>query len=357
MLRLRHLVTLSALASLFSLAAQSQSPSAAPEFLYASGFQSEIFGFRIAPNGAIDPVPGTAFGTIGGRPLGIGATSDGKFLYVAETDSNLIEGFAISPRGRLRSLGATPSGLNPSSVALAPSGKFLYVGNEDANISAYKVHTQTGAITEIPGSPFGSAYSPFQIIVDPTGKYLFAGCVDYVQSFSINQATGELTLISTVPSGSSETWIAVDKTNRFLYAASNSNTGDLYGYDVNPWTGSLTLLSGFPFSTNISQREATSSVSNGFIYIAQNFNGGEIAVYSSDPKTGALAPVSGSPFVAGQSSLAVAVDPQGSFVYSADLYAQSLIGFVVNRTTGALTQLPVSRSIPYPWALVSVVHQ
>jgi len=349
--------TLIALLTAAATASAQTAPTTAPEFLYATGLGSEVYGYRVAPNGALTPVPGIAFGTQGGYPLALGATSDGKFLYVAESASNLIEGFAISPRGRLRSLGAIPSGTNPSSVALTPSGKFLYVGNEAYNISAYKVHTQSGAISEIPGSPFPSGYSSFQLIVDPTGRFLFAGSFDNVWAFSIDQATGALTLIDTVAAGSSETWIAMDKTAKFLYAASNASTGDFYGFGINSTTGSLTLLPGFPFYTGVSQREAASVVQNGFIYIAQNYNGGEVAGYTSDPTTGALTPVPGSPFTAGQTALAVAIDPSGRFVYTADYYAESLIGFAVNQSTGALTPLSGSESIYAPWALITVTQE
>jgi 6-phosphogluconolactonase (cycloisomerase 2 family) len=352
-----HFLKATLIALLTTAAAAQTAPTTAPEFLYATGFSSAVYGYRIAPNGALSPVPGTAFGTQGGRPLALGATSDGKFLYVAEYDTDLIEGFAISPRGRLRSLGAIPSGTNPASVALTPSGKFLYVGNEAYNISAYKVHTQNGAISEIPGSPFPANYSSFQLIVDPTGRFLFAGSYDTASAFSIDQATGALTLIDSVAAGSSETWIALDKTSKFLYAASNAGTGDFYGYGINSTNGSLTLLPGFPFYTGVSQREAASVVQNGFIYIAQNYNGGEVAGYTSDTTTGALTPIPGSPFTAGQTAYAVAIDPSGRFVYSADYSANSLIGFSVNQSTGALTPLTVSESIYAPWAIISVTQK
>jgi len=336
-------------------------PTTAREFVYVSG-NSPIYGYYIQPNGGLAAVPGAEFGTIGARPVGLAASPDGRFLFATEIDSNLVEAFAVSPRGRLRSLGAFPTGNNPLSIAVSPSGKFLFVGNVyssggNCNISVYEIHTSTGALSEVPGSPFPSEYYPDELAVDQRGRYLLSANWGTVSSFAIDQNTGALTLIQNVPSGSSETWLALDKSNRFLYAQSNASTGEVYGYGINPWNGSLTLLPSFPFSTNVSQRWATSVTQNYFIYVAQNFNTGEVAGYVTNPNTGALASVPGSPFQAGSGTLAVAEDPEGRFVFAADYYSQDLMMYSVDAVTGALSPLPSTQSVSYPWAIVAVEQQ
>jgi 6-phosphogluconolactonase (cycloisomerase 2 family) len=76
---------------------------------------------------------------------------------------------------------------------------FLYVENGDNTIAAYSI-AQSGALTELDGSPYGSnTNSPgdFSIAVDPKGPYVFAtGSVsDNVAIFSIG-AGGSLTSVS-----------------------------------------------------------------------------------------------------------------------------------------------------------------
>ncbi len=177
-----------------------------------------------------------------------------------------------------------------------------------------------------------------------------------MSQFSINPNTGAPTLIGNFPSGSSETWVAVDRSGKFVYAASNADTGDLYGYSIN--ASGLQLLSGFPVFTSVSQRWAATDPRSDFIYIAQNLNGGEIAGYSSDPTTGVLTAVPGSPVASGQTSLAIAVDSEGEFLYSVDYNGQSLLGYRIDSATGALSPIVGAQySTGYSWAVVVVTKQ
>ncbi len=326
----------------------------APRYVYVSGY-SPIYAFRVGPLGRLQALPSS--GTSGSSPLGIAATSNGRYLYAAEYDSNIVEGFAITSTGRLRSIGTAPAGSNPLSVVATPSGKFLYIGNaSSSNISGYKLNAQTGGLNELPGSPFPSGYYPSELAVDAHSRFLFAANNTSVSQFSINEQTGALTLIGNFPSGSSETWVALDKSGKFVYAANNSPTGDLYGYEISG--EGLQLLSGFPIITNISQRWAASDAEADFVYIAQNNGQGEIAGYSVDSATGALTAVPDSPIISGQSSIAIALDSTGEFLYSVDYYGQTVQGYSINSTTGALSVItgadyPVSQ----PFAVTVVAQQ
>jgi len=52
--------------------------------------------------------------------------------------------------GTLTSNGTVPAGLSPTSIAIDPSGKFAYVANAGSNnVSMYSIDAATGALTLI----------------------------------------------------------------------------------------------------------------------------------------------------------------------------------------------------------------
>lgn len=89
----------------------------------------------------------------------------------------------------------------------------------------------------------------------------------------------------------------------------------------------------------------------GFLYVA-NVGSNTISGYSMDATTGALTPMAGSPFNAGSLPERIAVDPSGKFMYVTndnpnDQFGLpgTVSGFVIDSATGALT--PVQGS-PFP---------
>jgi len=68
--------------------------------------------------------------------------------------------------GVMTSLGpATGPRSGRAAFTIEASGKFAYVGNMDlGNVSAYRVDAATGALTEIPGSPFATGALPHSLV-------------------------------------------------------------------------------------------------------------------------------------------------------------------------------------------------
>ena len=94
---------------------------------------------------------------------------------------------------------------------------YMYVAlQEDDKISVFTIDAQTGKITpqvdvSLPGGPFTLAISPDR-------KFLYAGCRDtpQISSFEINQTTGGLTQNGTVSVEAWPTYIATDRTGKFV---------------------------------------------------------------------------------------------------------------------------------------------
>jgi 6-phosphogluconolactonase (cycloisomerase 2 family) len=90
----------------------------------------------------------------------------GKFLYVADQQSNQVSGYSISSStGTLTAL-STPTistGVNPVWLAIHPGGLNLYVANNGAaSISAYTINATSGVLGVV-GSPFATGGQPSAI--------------------------------------------------------------------------------------------------------------------------------------------------------------------------------------------------
>jgi 6-phosphogluconolactonase (cycloisomerase 2 family) len=131
-------------------------------------------------------------------------TDDGINQAVQELRVDAITGTvtllgSVSPG--LGTLAQTPALV---SLAVHPSGNFVYTGTGDflpGAISLFTVDPATGLLTWVSNTSAGLD-SPVSLAIEPSGKYLYAANLDAsnVTEFSINAATGALTLIGTVSS-------------------------------------------------------------------------------------------------------------------------------------------------------------
>jgi hypothetical protein len=66
------------------------------------------------------------------------------------------------------------------------------VNETDGSISGYSISSSSGALTQIPGSPFVSDRA--ELVADPSGKYLYDSTYEGILDFNIDPETGALTL-------------------------------------------------------------------------------------------------------------------------------------------------------------------
>jgi hypothetical protein len=89
----------------------------------------------------------------------------------------------------------------PSSVD--PSGKFAYVLNlRRRQHFAYAFDAETGAFSEVAGSPFGAGTAPYSstfLTVDSTGKFAYVSSLKAVSVYAIDAGTGALSEVSGSP--------------------------------------------------------------------------------------------------------------------------------------------------------------
>ncbi len=286
---------------------------------------NNISAFTISPTtGALTPVPGSPF--VGGiYPISVSIDSTGKFLYTADSggDANLntISEFSIdATTGALTPISQAPCA-SPSSpeglanaVVMDPIAGFLYGSNPAGSVCAFSINSQ-GALEAVTGSPYAlnAMLDPRAVAVDPFGKFLYTA--NYaggdVSAFGITPGSGALTQVQGSPfsigagTGYGDPGsLAVDPLGRFLYVADFG--GGISGFSINPSTGALSMLSGFPFSAQVAGVTSLAVDPSGqFLYLTNSIgqppNGSpatSISAYAINETTGVLTSITGSPYPA-----------------------------------------------------------
>jgi 6-phosphogluconolactonase len=130
--------------------------------------------FGQSPTGAPAGTAWLYIGTYTGSPGPRGRSGMGIYLCAL----NLFTGELTVVRlaaPALPATGTNPSTASPSTIALDPTGTHLYAGNEygpPGAVSAYAIDRLTGALTLLNGQPTLGA--PAHVSVDESGKYLFS---------------------------------------------------------------------------------------------------------------------------------------------------------------------------------------
>ena len=220
----------------------------------------------------------------------------------------------------------------------------LYVANRVSNdVSAYTIDASTGALSEVPGSPFAAGIGPISVTVDPGGKFAYvanggsSNFTDTISVYTINPATGALTSIGAVPAGrSSLRSITVDPTGKFAYTASGgsrTSSFDVSAYTINATTGALSVATGSPFFAGTNPSSVAVDPSGKFAYVT-NQASSDVSAYAINAATGAL--ISTVRASTGTGPLCIRVDPSGKFAY---VVSDAVSAYSINASTGALTSI------------------
>jgi 6-phosphogluconolactonase (cycloisomerase 2 family) len=247
--------------------------------------------------------------------------------------------------------------LSGAAALRAQNAGFVYVASlgEPGNVSAYAIDATTGALTPVSGSPFPAGLNSRSVAVDPTGHFAYvvngSSALDFsgsISAYTIDPETGALTQVpgSPFPVGGQPSSVAADPTGEFVYVAGGPGAGPrggVSGYRIDKKSGALEPVSGSPFLTEHFPFSIAVDPVGNFVYVtcgARVIGNPDptISAYTIDRKTGALEEVPGSPYDVGFPPVSVTVDPTGRFVYVADLLSQEISAYAIDRTTGALTQ-------------------
>ena len=280
-------------------------------------------------------------------------TGSDTFTYVSNGDASSITAYKLnSNTGALTPLTGSPfAGVNvPTGLAIAPNSHFLAAGNVNGpSISVFRVNTDNGSTTPVAGSPFptsGGGY-PLETLFHPSGKFLYAGMqvstTSNVWAFSVNASTGALSPVPGAPfpgqpsiGGGGVNSIALHPGGSFLYA-SGSFQG-ITGYSVDGASGVLTQLPGSPFipAGTFFNSKLVVHPSGNYLYMADlDADGVRVFPIAADGSLGSE--ITGSPFASGAAPRGIALDPSGKFAFVPNEGDLNVTAFIVNASTGALT--------------------
>jgi 6-phosphogluconolactonase (cycloisomerase 2 family) len=330
--------------------------------------------------------PGQATVPSGGTdPVAMAATADYANLYVVNQTSNNVVHFAISGTGVLTQKDVVTTSKTPVYLAVNAAETYLYVvsGPNPSVLTEYSL--SSGAIgsvaaqvtlnlpayandTIVPtgvtvlannNAVYATAYD--QSAYNPGGTTTSTANPGWVFGYAVGSG-GALTEASGSPykAGVKPTALAADPTSRFLYATDFASN-ELIGYTIQSGSVLDFLING-PFKTGNEPSAIAIDPRGIYIYVSNALDS-TVSAYVISLATGtpsAAINVTGSQTNSTDSQpVAVIVDPAlGRFVYTANFLGNSVSGFKLDPTTGALT---LTQATPYPSgsqpsALASVPH-
>src|ERR1035437_8460915 len=261
-------------------------------------------------------------------PTGLALLPSKKFLYAINSHADTISIFNVASDGTL-TLSGTPGpagGSSPSAAVIDPTGNFLLVTNNFTdNVSVFSIKPDSGALTQVTGSPFPANTGPAEILITPSGNlvYVTNPRIGMITAFTFSSSDGTLTQLanspfSSLPGGGGGAFgLAVDGSEQFLYvtnpSASNpppnaATIGNISAFSIAPSTastpGALTRILGSPFVAALTAANSVGPTAiavdptGNYFYIGTQVGNG-IAGYTYNPSTGTPTAIAGSPFSTG----------------------------------------------------------
>jgi 6-phosphogluconolactonase len=319
------------------------------------------------------------------NPVAMTTTADYANLYVVNEGSNNVVHFAISGSGVLTQKDVVTTSNTPVWVAVNTAQTYLYVvsGPNPSVLTEYSLSNGTiGSVvaqetlslpnfasdTIVPtgvnvlannGAVYVSAYD--QSAYNPGGSVTSSANPGWVFGYSVGSG-GALTASTNSPyeAGVKPSALSSDPTNRFVYVTDYASS-EVIGYTIQGGSTLNFLING-PFKTGNEPIAVVIDPRGKYMYIPNRLDS-TVSAFVIDLTTGtpsAAVNVTGTQLnYTDTTPVAVVVDPAlGRFVYTANALGDSISGFKLNPTTGALT---ATISTPYPSgaapaALAAVPH-
>lgn len=172
---------------------------------YLSPNLTEVVSYRINYNDGNLTLVGTSPSFANDGSGSIATHPNGNYLYMGSFPSITILRFD-SLSGNISFVDSVSHSMSINSSVIHPNGQFYYTVNiNNLSISGFSVDPNNGRIFLFQTLTGFSGSSLRFIIIEPTGRYAYvADNSGEIKHLSINQTTGELTLVGTVNPGGSQ---------------------------------------------------------------------------------------------------------------------------------------------------------
>ncbi len=238
---------------------------------------AHLQGYSVAASGAPTP-QGTPVaigptGVAGGPvPMPVVAPDNGN-VYVTNYSGGTVTRFELRADSTVSpARESVRTGGGPVSPTFSPDGRYLYTSNEhDSSVSVFMHDPMTGALVDVPGSPFAaSGLTPHGIGLSPDGRFLYTpdALTNDVTGFAVDP-DGTLRALagSPFPGGPVGTLpgqVFVSSDGQRLYAVDLAGTAPapmaaLRSYRIEP-DGRLTPESAQPVGTGLAFSAASALV-------------------------------------------------------------------------------------------------
>ncbi len=259
---------------------------------------------------------------------------------------------------------------------VSPSGAWLLVANySGANVTVFPLN-EDGSLGDVaaeakregsgPDTARQDQSRPHAVVFDPGGNFVAVADLgtDNVATYSLNDETGELTLVSEADAqpGAGPRHIVFNNAGTIMYVTNELDaTIDLFAYD--PATGMigeiLQTVSTVPdpFEGTKSTAEIAIHPSGKFLY---NSNRGQpdtvtpegdaIVGWTIDPDTGLLALIGHTTEGIGQ-PWSFAFDASGANLFAANYTESTITQYAIDQDTGVLTFTGDATAVPFPFVI------
>jgi 6-phosphogluconolactonase (cycloisomerase 2 family) len=259
--------------------------------------------------------------------LAAGNAAAKEFVYVASQDQ-IVRAFAVDDAtGALSAIqdGDGKADQSPIAITNSRDGHNVYTVNlTNSDISGFKVNGLTGALTEIPGSPFAFPrlqFPPIGMVVHPSGKFAYVNAsLSQLWEYVVDPVTGAITATGNPARVGTSASLGIDPSGRFLYAANTFR--------------STPPLPEFQASSTSAFTPAPPPPPPRPVPV-----GADISAFAINQTTGALTEITGAPFPVVTGPKRLTMDPNGRFVLVANSEKQTITNYAINPTSGALTQV------------------
>jgi 6-phosphogluconolactonase (cycloisomerase 2 family) len=223
---------------------------------------------------------------------------------------------------------------------------YAYVSNlADQTIGVYSVNATTPPyLTEV-GSPISAPpVIPRQTLVNPNGSYIYeVGQNGYLAFFSLNNWIPVYSGVPGLVAGYGNNYSVIDPYGRFIYVIDAGSTpypnGTIYGFTISQTDGSVTAVTGSPFTANLEGGKYLIIDHTGQYLYAINYGNNTVSAYQINQSTGALTPLStGATIATGTGPEFATLDPTGTYLYVGNNTAGSVSSYSIG-AGGVLTSL------------------
>jgi 6-phosphogluconolactonase len=234
---------------------------------------------------------------------------------------------------------------NAMPMAVSPDKRFLYVSlrTEPFSVNSFSIHQQSGKLTLIKTSPLpdNMAY----IATDRTGKWLFttsyAGTKSAIHAISTNGEVDTKPLKEWVTNNKSHA-IQVDPSNKFLFT-NNLGEDAIYQYRFDAGTGAMVPNTPGKVETpkGAGPRHFVFHPNRKFVFYVNEL-GGTVTTYAFNENLGTLAAQESvtlmpADFKDKPAAAEIKLTPDGTFLYATERSSNTLSAFAVDSQTGKLT--------------------